>query len=112
MRVYYVTDQVFSTVTEKQNGPGKTISRMVITPDGTGYAISNDGSEFIQFTTGKKPAVTQLGALIDAPENKTVSVHNSCTSYGGDMVSDDKGNLVLPGPFCFSVTVEKTWSVT
>lgn len=95
MRVYYVTDQVFSTVTEKQNGPGKTISRMVITPDGTGYAISNDGSEFIQFTTGKKPAVTQLGALIDAPENKTVSVHNSCTSYGGDMVSDDKGNLVL-----------------
>ena len=95
MKVYYVTDQAFSTVTKEQHGPGKIISRMVITPDGIGYGISNDASEFIQFTTGAKPTVKQLGSLIDAPENKTISVHNSCTSFGGDIVSDDKGNLVL-----------------
>ena len=95
MKVYYVTDQAFTTVTKEQHGPGKIISRMVITPDGMGYGISNDASEFIQFTTGTKPTVKQLGSLIDAPENKTISVHNSCTSFGGDIVSDDKGNLVL-----------------
>jgi hypothetical protein len=95
MQVYYVTDQTFSTITKEQHGPGKIISRMVITPDGTGYGISNDGTEFIQFTTGKKPMVKQLGSLIDASENKTISIHNSCTSYGGDIISDEKGNLVL-----------------
>ena len=95
MQVYYVTDQTISTATKEQHGPGKIISRMVITPDGTGYGISNDATEFIQFTTGKQPKVTQLGSLIDAQENKTVSVHNSCTSYGGDIISDEKGNLVL-----------------
>jgi hypothetical protein len=95
MQVYYVTDQTFSTITKEQHGPGKIISRMVITPDGTGYGISNDGTEFIQFTTGKKPMVKQWGSLIDASENKTISIHNSCTSYGGDIISDEKGNLVL-----------------
>jgi hypothetical protein len=95
MKVYYVTDQAFSVVTKEQHGPGKIISRMVITPDGMGYGISNDATEFIQFTTGAKPMVKQLGSLIDAPENKTISVHNSCSSYGGDIVSDDKGNLIL-----------------
>ena len=95
MKVYYVTDQKLSISTKEQQGPGKIISRMVITPDGTGYGISNDASEFIQFSTGKNPTVKQLGSLIDAPQNTTASVHNSCTSYGGDIVSDEKGNLVL-----------------
>ena len=95
MKVYYVTDQNLSIATREQQAPGKIISRMVITPDGTGYGISNDGSDFIQFSTGKNPTVKQLGSLIDAPENKTVSIHNSCSSYGGDIVSDEKGNLVL-----------------
>jgi len=95
MKVYYVTDQKLSIATKEQQGPGKIISRMVITPDGTGYGISNDASEFIQFSTGKNPTVKQLGSLIDAPQNTTVSVHNSCTSFGGDIVSDEKGNLVL-----------------
>ena len=68
---------------------------MVITPDGTGYAISNDATSFIQFTTGKKTTIKQLGALIDDPANKNISVHNSCSSYGGDIVADDKGALYL-----------------
>jgi hypothetical protein len=36
-----------------------------------------------------------LGALIDDPANKNMSVHNSCSSYGGDIVADDKGALYL-----------------
>lgn len=95
MKVFYVTDPSLQVAGKRKNDPGKTISRMVITPDGVGYAISNDGSEFLQFTTGKNPTVKKLGTLIDAPENKNISVYNSCTSYGGDMVSDDKGQLIL-----------------
>jgi len=49
----------------------------------------------LQFTVGKKTAVTDLGALVDDPGNKTTSIHNSCSSYGGDMVADDDGNLYL-----------------
>jgi hypothetical protein len=72
---------------------------MVITPNGTGYAISNDGNTFVQFSTGKKPAITALGNLVDDPANKSVSIHNRCTSFGGDMVSDDAGNLYILSAF-------------
>jgi hypothetical protein len=95
MKVYYLTNQFFSATKKEQLEPGKTISRMVITPNGTGYAISNDATEFVQFSTGKKPVITQLGSLVDAQENKSISIHNSCSSYGGDMVSDEKGSLYL-----------------
>ena len=94
MKVYYVTDQPL-TDNKNQNDAGKIISRMVITPDGTGYAISNDATNFIKFTTGQKTTTKQLGSLIDDPANKNISVHNSCTSYGGDIVADDKGSLYL-----------------
>jgi hypothetical protein len=95
MKVYYVTDQPFQDDNRKRNDAGKIISRMVITPDGNGYAISNDGSNFIQFNTNKKTSLKYLGALIDDPANKNMSVHNSCSSYGGDIVADDKGALYL-----------------
>jgi hypothetical protein len=95
MKVYYVTDQPFQDDNRKRNDAGKIISRMVITPDGTGYAISNDASTFIQFNTNKKTALQNLGGLIDDPSNKNMSVQNSCSSYGGDIVADDKGSLYL-----------------
>jgi hypothetical protein len=95
MKVYYVTDQPFQDDNRKRNDAGKIISRMVITPDGNGYAISNDASNFIQFNTNKKTSLKYLGALIDDPANKNISVHNSCSSYGGDIVADDNGSLYL-----------------
>lgn len=94
MKVYNFTDQHINSDIEKKDA-GKTFSRMAITPDGIGYAISNDAEDFIRFTTGKTPSIKQLGRLIDAPSNKNISVHNSCTSYGGDIISDDKGTLYL-----------------
>ena len=94
-KVYYVADQAFTKLGSMHNDEGKCITRMVINPDGTGYAISNDGNTFIKFTTGKKMVVTQLGALVDDPSNKAISIHNKCTSYGGDMICDNKGNLYI-----------------
>lgn len=73
----------------------KNITRMVIGADGAGYAISNDGNNFYRFTTGKNPSLVDMGALIDHESNKTVSVHNKCSSWGGDMVADADGNFIL-----------------
>ncbi len=95
MKVYFITDGAFSADALLQKDGSKTISRMAIAPDGTGYAISNDASTFFEFSTGKKPMIKQLGSLVDDPANKNVSIQNSCTSSGGDIVTDEKGMLYL-----------------
>jgi len=71
------------------------LTRMVIAADGYGYAITNDANHLIRFTTGKKVVVEDLGALVDAESNKTISVHNKCTSWGGDIVADAFGKIVI-----------------
>ena len=71
------------------------ITRMVIAADGNGYALTNDGNHFIKFTTGKKPVITELGALIDDEKNAGISIHNKCSSWGGDMLADAFGKLYV-----------------
>lgn len=71
------------------------ITRMVLASDGNGYAVNNDGSHLYKFSTGKKPTITDLGGLIDAEENKGLSVHNKCSSWGGDMIADAYGKLYI-----------------
>jgi hypothetical protein len=95
MKLYYVTDQAFTNLGNMHNDEGKIITRMVIAPDGNGYAITNDGNTFIKFSTGKKSKIEHLGALVDDPSNKNISIHNRCSSFGGDMIADDNGNLVI-----------------
>jgi hypothetical protein len=96
MKVYYVADQVLSKSGDMHNDEAKCITRMVIAPDGNGYAISNDGNALIQFTTnGKQTKIKHLGGLVDHPSNNGVSIHNRCSSFGGDMIADDKGNLYI-----------------
>lgn len=96
MKVYYVSDQPFSGMGNMHNDEGKIITRMVIAPDGYGYAISNDGNTFIRFSTGKKTTtIEHLGSLVDDTANEGISIHNRCSSFGGDMVCDDKGNLYI-----------------
>jgi hypothetical protein len=95
MKVYYVTDQAFSKLGSMHNDEGKIITRMTINPDGTGYAVSNDGNTFVRFTTGRKLQITQLGSLVDDPSNGGVSIHNRCSSWGGDMIADDEGKLYI-----------------
>ena len=95
MKVYYVTDQPFTNINNDKKDQGKIVTRMVITPDGNGYAITNDGERFIKFTTGKKTVITDLGSLVDDPANEGLSIHNSCSSFGGDIVADDNGHLYI-----------------
>jgi len=71
------------------------ITRMAIAADGNGYALTNDGSHLIQFTTGGKTVVKDLGKLMDGKKNNGISIHNLCTSWGGDMVGDVYGNLYV-----------------
>jgi hypothetical protein len=95
MKLYYVSDQPFTKLGTMHNDEGKIITRMVIAPDGTGYAVSNDANTFIRFTTSKKMQITQLGSLVDDPSNGGVSIHNKCSSWGGDMICDDAGGLYI-----------------
>ena len=93
MKLYYVTDQAFTNLGNMHNDEGKIVTRMVIAPDGNGYAITNDANTFIRFSTGKKLNIEQLGSLVDDPANTGISIHNRCSSWGGDMIADDAGNL-------------------
>ncbi len=95
MKLYYVNDLAFTKLGNMHNDEAKIITRMVIAPDGYGYAISNDATIFIRFSTGKKTSIEQLGTLVDDPANKSMSIHNRNSSFGGDMISDDKGNLYI-----------------
>ena len=94
MKVFYVTDNTLLGSPMKNADQSNIVTRMVITDDGNGYAITNDGNNMVRFNT-KNLTVTNLGTLTDAPENKGVSIHNSCSSYGGDMIADDNGNLII-----------------
>jgi len=95
MKVFYVTDKAFTGKPIKSADQGNIVTRMAIAADGNGYALTNDGSQLIRFTTGKNLKIEDLGALVDDPANKGVSVHNSCSSFGGDMIADDDGNLFV-----------------
>lgn len=92
--LFYTIDQPL--VDNKNYGDeALNITRMAIGADGNGYAITNDGSQVIRFTTGKKTVITNLGGLIDAPLNEGMSVQNKCTSWGGDIVGHVSGKLFL-----------------
>lgn len=71
------------------------ITRMAFGADGRGYALSNDGNHLIRFSSGRKVIATDLGMLQDDPANKSISIHNQCTGWGGDMVGDVSGKLIL-----------------
>ncbi len=76
-------------------GEGEVVTRMSFASDGFGYAITNDGNHFIRFSTDAKPVITDFGNLIDSKKNNGISVHNQCSSWGGDVVGDAYGNLYL-----------------
>lgn len=81
--------------TGDKNDEANIITRMAFASDGVGYAITNDGKSLIRFTTGQKPAVTNLGELIDGKKNGAMAIHAQASSWGGDMVGDAYGNMYL-----------------
>jgi hypothetical protein len=96
LKVY--TAKLPINATDLVNEAGQ-ITRMAIAADGYGYALTNDANHLIRFSTGRKVTITDLGALLDAPGNNGISVHNKCSSFGGDMISDADGNLYLFSAF-------------
>ena len=92
-KIYYFEDEAFGVV-KSMGDAANQITRMVIASDGNGYALTNDGNHLLRFTTGKKPIITDLGALADDGANAKYSVH-SAGGYGGDMIADASGNLYL-----------------
>lgn len=88
-RVIETTDDAIYQSEENQ------ITRMVIAADGYGYALTNDANHLIRFSTGNKASVQDLGPLIDATSNNEISIHNKCSSWGGDMVADAFGKLIV-----------------
>ena len=87
---------IIETTADKPYQPEQNhFTRMVIGADGYGYAVTNDGNHFIRFSTGRTPIVEDLGSLVDAEANKGLSIHNKCTSWGGDMLADAFGKLII-----------------
>ncbi len=95
MKVYFVSTPEIESLKIKAADQSNIITRMAIAGDGNVYALTNDANHLLRINTGKKISITDMGALTDNPENNGVSVHNSCTSFGGDMIADDDGNLFL-----------------
>ncbi len=95
MKVYYVTDQPLTGMPTKSSDQGNIVTRMTIAGDGNIYTMTNDATHLIRFSTGKKLNIEDLGTLVDDPANNGTSIHNSCSSYGGDMVADNDGNLYV-----------------
>ena len=84
----------FSGLMPKAADQSNIITRMVIANEEYGYALTNDGNHLIRFGIKNNSAI-DLGPLTDHPGNNGVSVHELCSSYGGDIVSDDEGSLYL-----------------
>ncbi len=93
-KVFYFTSPLTNKPI-KSSDQGSNITRMTFASDGNGYAMTNDATQLIRFTTGKKAEIVDLGTIADDQANKNISIHNSCSSFGGDMVADDNGNLIV-----------------
>ncbi len=92
-KIYYFEDENFGSLKSRHDLPNQ-VTRMVIASDGNGYALTNDGNHLIQFTTGKKPKIQDLGAITDDASNGIFSIH-SREGYGGDLIADAQNNLYL-----------------
>ncbi len=95
MKVYYLNNEKMTGATTYPSDQSNIITRMVIAADGYGYAISNDGNNVVRFSTDGGFEVKNLGPITDDMQADNISVHNSCTSYGGDIVADNAGNLFI-----------------
>ena len=95
METFQIPGQFFSKTGKYEFVNTGPINRMVIAPDDFGYTITNDGTHLMRFTTHGSPALSDLGDLIDDPQNKEMTIHSICANSGGDLVADDAGHLYL-----------------
>jgi hypothetical protein len=93
--VFYTISKPLVNNNRDFNDQAVNITRMTIGANGMGYALTNDANHLISFTTGSKVMITDLGNIVDADSNNGISVQNQCSSWGGDMVADASGKLIL-----------------
>lgn len=91
---YTVTNSLLKNFAN-QPGEASVITRMCFAANGLGYALTNDNTHLLQFSTKKQSAVTDLGSLIDAKSNGEHSITTQFKSWGGDMIADANGALYL-----------------
>ena len=105
---YYTVTSTLLNTSDALNDEANHFTRMVIGADGNGYALTNDASRLVKFTTGKKVTITDLGPVIDDESNKGISVKNKCTSWGGDMIADayNKLYIISANHYVFSLDVD------
>lgn len=94
-KTYYVSGTPFANNRVTTADAGAMVTRMTLGNDGYVYALTNDARHLIRFSTGGLPVIEDLGTLVDDPANDGQSIHLSCTSFGGDMIADDNGNLLI-----------------
>lgn len=99
---YYQVGKVYTNIPLPNNVPvsatnqGPVITRMTMGADGYIYGMSNDGNGFFRISTSaKKPVIEDLGKLSDDAANGAMSIHSSCSSWGGDMVASADGSLYI-----------------
>jgi hypothetical protein len=104
-KIYYFEDEPFGTA--GRGDVNSQITRMVIAADGNGYALTNDANHLIRFTTGKKPEITDLGAITDDGQNEMRNIHTQ-RAFGGDMIADGNNNLYLitAGRAVYKISIE------
>lgn len=82
-----------NAIDRQKDGEGSNITRMTMGAGKFGYALSNDAEHFYRFDT-KTNKVETLGSLVDK-EGNAVSVHEQISSWGGDIIADDREQLYL-----------------
>jgi hypothetical protein len=99
---YYQVGNVFSSIPQPNNVPinsnnqGPVITRMTVGADGNVYGLSNNGDAFFRVSTqSKKATIENLGKLSDDPSNNGMSIHTSCSSWGGDMIAAADGSIYV-----------------
>ncbi len=88
--IEYTANAPLSNDREAQN-----ITRMVITKGGNGYALSNDGSNFLKFSTKGNVEVTNLGGLVNDPANGEMDLTKRQNGWGGDIIASSLGHLYM-----------------
>lgn len=78
-----------------QNGPENQafiFTRMAMSADGFMYALTNNGKIFIRFNPAKPESIESLGPVSGFENANELAGEQS---WGGDMIADTKGNLIV-----------------
>ncbi len=75
---------------------GSHITRMTLGADGNIYAMTNSGSNLYKISKiNNRYTVSDLGPIKDTSPKAEVSLHQMNSGYGGDMIADANGDLLI-----------------